>query len=220
MLVIFIFIIAYSFYIFASIDSDLPVFNEPKFLGFRGMLLALFTLFCFRCKEGKPKVKLTKNGTMVTVEQQCGLCEGPPFIWRSQPFVLGRYPAGNILLSFAVLMAGASISKVLLVFRHMGVSVFSIRTYFFHQTKFLFPSILCHWEKYRCALLDQLKQSKDAVWCGDGRFDSMGYSAKYGAYTMFCCTVMKIVHFELLHVIVYTTLTYHIMLLTCGLSGV
>jgi len=39
--------------------------------------------------------------------------------------------------------------------------------------------------------------------CGlewDGRFDSMGHNAKYGAYTMFCSTVMKIVHFELLQV--------------------
>lgn len=29
---------------------------------------------------------------------------------------------------------------------------------------------------------------------GDGRHDSMGHSAKYGAYTIFCCTVPMIIH--------------------------
>jgi len=43
---------------------------------------------------------------------------------------------------------------------------------------------------------------KDAVWSGDGRFDSMGHSAKFGVYTLLCSPIMKIVHFELLQVIV------------------
>lgn len=41
---------------------------------------------------------------------------------------------------------------------------------------------------------------KDVIWCGDGCFDSMGHSAKYGAYTMFCSSILKVVHFELLQV--------------------
>lgn len=56
-------------------------------------------------------MEMKKNGTMVTVSQYCDHCENP-FTWRSQPFVLGRYPAGNMLLSFAVLLAWSSISKV------------------------------------------------------------------------------------------------------------
>ena len=47
-------------------------------------------------------------------------------------------------------------------------------------------------------MIEQLRRSKDVVWSGDGRFDSTGHSAKYGLYTMFCCTTLKIVHFELL----------------------
>lgn len=62
-------------------------------------------------------------------------CTGKPFKWRSQLFVLGKYPAGNILFSFSVLMAGASISKVLLVFKHMGLSAYEARTYY-HRTGF------------------------------------------------------------------------------------
>ena len=35
---------------------------------------------------------------------------------------------------------------------------------------------------------------------GDGRHDSMGHSAKFGAYTIFCCTVPMIIHFSLVQV--------------------
>lgn len=168
------------------------------------MLLNLFNLFCFKCKQGKPVVTMTRNGSMVTVLQTCRNC-GQSFQWKSQPLILGRYPAGNILLSSAVLLAGASISKILLVFKHMGLSVICARTFFFHQKKFLFPAILLYWERYRSGLLNQIKALKDAahVWSGDGCFDSMGHSAKYGAYTMFNTTTMKVAHFELLQVGLY-----------------
>ena len=38
------------------------------------------------------------------------------------------------------------------------------------------------------------------VMAGDGRHDSMGHCAKYGAYTIFCCTLTKIIHFSLVQV--------------------
>lgn len=136
---------------------------------------------------------------MVTVNQYCQSCE-KNFKWRSQPFILGRYPAGNVPLSFAVLMAGASISKLLLVFRHMGLTVYEARTFFYHQSRFLFPAILKYWETYQSSLINKLKDMKDVVWSGDGRLDSMGHSAKYGVYTMLCSPMMKVVHFVLLQV--------------------
>ena len=164
--------------------------------------MKLFGMFCFKCKEGKPTVTMKSTGTMVTVYQHCFKCGENSFYWRSQPFVSGsKYPAGNLLLSFGVLMAGASISKILPVFRHMGLSAYNVRTFFMHQKTFLFPSVLHYWESYRACLIGKLKDVKDAVWSGDGRFDSMGHSAKFGAYTMFCTTLLKVVHFELLQVI-------------------
>ena len=97
-------------------------------------------------------------------------------------------------------MAGASISKVLLVMRHMGLCAYSARTFLVHQKNFLFPVILNYWEQYRASLVGKLKNMANVVWSGDGRFDSMGHSAKYGAYTMFCNTILKVVHFKLLQV--------------------
>lgn len=110
------------------------------------------------------------NGTMVTIIQNCVRCGSNAFKWFSQPLTLGKYPEGNLMLSFAVLMSGGSISKTLLVFKHMGLNAIRPRTYFSHQIKFLFPAILHHWECYRDSLLQKVRKLKeDAVWCGDGR---------------------------------------------------
>ncbi|XP_067030157.1 uncharacterized protein [Acropora muricata] len=180
------------------VEADTPPHEGPAFIVFYCKLLQIFSLFCFICKRKNPTVTMKQNGTMVTVEQQCPSCGDQSFRWSSQPLILGKFPAGNILLSFAVLMAGASISKVLLVFKHLGLAAYTARTFFNHQKMFLFPVILQYWETYRASLVTKLKDMTNVAWSGDGRFDSMGHSAKYSAYTMFCPTIMKVVHFELL----------------------
>lgn len=59
-----------------------------------------------------------------------------------------------------------------------------------------------HWKKYQAQLIDKLKEVKDPlVLAGDGRHDSMGHSAKFGAYTIFCCCTSAIIHFNLVQVI-------------------
>lgn len=163
------------------------------------MLLALFSLCCFKCGARKPSLDLFKYGTMVKVFQNCDKCK-ETFTWSSQPLVLGKHPAGNVLLSFATLAAGATISKVLLVFKHMNLCCYTARSFFLHQKKLLFPVIFHHWDKYRENLLETLRPMRNLVWSGDGRFDSMGHNAKYGLYSMFCSTNSKITHFELLQV--------------------
>ena len=110
---------------------------------------------------------------------------------------MGKFPAGNLLLSFATLCAGASIKKMFTAFRHMGVLVYNEPTYYYHQRHLLIPTIISFWRKYQTKLLDSLK-GKEVVLAGDGRHDSMGHSAKYGTYTIFCCTVGLIIHIVLL----------------------
>ena len=151
----------------------------------------LLSMFCFKCKDNSPTVNLLKIGTMITAIQSCNTCRKVP----------GRYPAGNVLLSFGILAAGASVSKVLLVCRHLGLMTYQARTFFLHQRNFIFPSIIRHWQFYCSTTLNQVLQLSDRIIvCGDGRFDSMGHSAKYGSYTFFCENIMKIVHFELVQV--------------------
>ena len=121
--------------------------------------MSLFSLFCFNCKMSKPREEIKRNGSMAEVAQLCSTC-GPrrAFQWNSQPCMLGKYPDGNLMISFGILMSGVNISKTMLLFKHMGLCSISIRTYFIHQTKFLFPSVLLHWEKYRRALIEKIKR--------------------------------------------------------------
>ena len=132
---------------------------------------------------------------MVTVTQDCLHCGDCGFTWRSQSQIFGRYPAGNILLSFGVLTAGASISRVLLVLRNMGLSAITSRSFFQHQKEFLFSVILYQWETHRRNMMLQLQSIKNVVWCGDSRFDLMRHCAKFGTYTMFCFTIQKVTQF-------------------------
>ena len=173
--------------------------DEKKFIVFESMLISLFTMFCFKCHHEKPMIEMSTQGTMVKIVQNCQKCKDS-FTWSSQPLLRGRHPAGNIILSFATLAAGASISKVLLLLRHMGVACYKARTFFRHQKKFLFPAILSHWEHYQEQMFASLRPAKNLAWSGDGRFDSMGHSAKYGVYSMLCSSRSKILHFELLQV--------------------
>lgn len=62
-----------------------------------------FTLFCFKCKKAGLSVSMKCHGTMVTVIQHCMKCNDV-FEWKSQPLLMGKYPAGNVLLSFAALI--------------------------------------------------------------------------------------------------------------------
>jgi solute carrier family 8 (sodium/calcium exchanger) len=188
-----------NIYCIFRVEPGTTFHDEPKFIVFYSAFLSLFNMFCFNCKSDSPRVTMKRNGTLVTVQQECRNCKHG-FTWRSQPLLRGHFPAGNLLLSFAILMAGASISKIHLVFKHLGLQVYKVRTYFYHQSSYLFPSIQKYWKSYRASLIVSLKAKDNLTWSGDGRFDSMGHSAKFGAYSMMCHENTKIVHFELLQV--------------------
>ena len=128
---------------------------------------------------------------MLNINIYCKNCK-ENFTWKSQPYLFKKFPAGNILLSFGILCAGASVKKVLRVFKNMGLLGYNEVTYYFHQRHFLFPSIVSHWHSYQEKILDSL-QGKEVTLAGDGRHDSMGHSAKYCTYTMFCCTIGVII---------------------------
>ena len=121
------------------VDADTEPINEPKFIVFYSMLLAVLKMLCFVCKLPNPSVEMATNGTMVTVTENCRSC-GPMkrFKWMSQPLVLGRHPAGNLLLSIGTITSRVNVSQMLLLFKHMGLCSILQRTYFVYHNKF-FP---------------------------------------------------------------------------------
>ena len=103
-----------------------------------------------------PEVSMKQTGTMLSIEAKCHNCKGI-FSWKSQPFILSKLPAGNLLLSFAVLCAGSSIKKLLLVFKHMGILAYHEPTFYCHQRYLLIPSVVSFWRQYQKKILESLK---------------------------------------------------------------
>ena len=56
------------------VDPGTSSTDEPKFIVFYSMLMTLFSLFCFKCRNDKPSVSMKVYGTMVSVYQQCNHC--------------------------------------------------------------------------------------------------------------------------------------------------
>ncbi|XP_035675637.1 uncharacterized protein LOC118415275 [Branchiostoma floridae] len=155
------------------------------FMVFWTCLVQLFSTWC--CCPACPSRKLIWHckevGTHLLVTFLCRDCSYED-TWRSQPSY-GRTAAGNILLSSAILFAGASVTKVLRVLSHMGVAVMSTRSFFRHQENILFRAIRTLWRERQFWMLTVLQAEQEPIVCGgDGRADSPGHSAKYGTYTM------------------------------------
>ncbi|KAM7429649.1 hypothetical protein ABFA07_019532 [Porites harrisoni] len=175
--------------------------SEPKHIVFLSQLLLLFN-FCHVCKTDNPSIEERQIGTKAVVTSTCHNPKCPKQVntSHSQPNMPNSgIAAGNFLLCIAVLLAGGSATKVFRIFSHMGLGCVSLNTFFKFQRNKLFPTISLYWEKYQAKLLEKVKAIQGGiVLAGDGRHDSMGHSAKFGAYTMFCCTLPMIIHFALI----------------------
>ena len=122
------------------------------------------------------------------------------FKWDSQP-VIKDIPAGNILLSAAILFSGSLPAKVSQVLRIYGCASISYRTYFRHQGSFLQPAICTVWKKHQADLFKQLRREKrPLIIGGDGRADSPGHSAKFGSYTVMELKKKVIIDIQLVQV--------------------
>ena len=107
-------------------------------------LLALFQL-CRAWKSEDTLVNVYAHGTMAEVVTTCvnPNC-GKEMKWCSQPHFPGTkiIAAGNLLLSFGIVAAGTSATKVLRTLQHMGMTCFSLKTFFKHQQVSLLDSNL------------------------------------------------------------------------------
>ena len=123
--------------------KEYDVRNEPKFIIFYTQLVALFQ-FCRLCNS-ENTVDVNAHGTMAEVVSTCPNPEcGHRTTWSSQPNFPGtKIPAGNLLLSFGIFVAGASATKVFRVFNHIGMTCFSLTSFFKHQRVSCFTVLLC-----------------------------------------------------------------------------
>lgn len=183
---------------FYSSKDAIPFHQSKKFIVFEECLMSLFQK-CHKCGNESVTVTSTVIGTFLSISQECANCL-LPFKWDSQPMV-DRAPAGNILMSAAILLSGSLPTKVLRMLKIYGCACFSRNTFFRHQEEILQPCVFSVWKDHQSKLFKQLRQEKrPLVLGGDGRADSPGHSAKFGSYTMMELKKKAVIDIQLVQV--------------------
>jgi len=100
---------------YTSIQSG-STLDEVKYIEFRSSLLELFT-HCPSCLCSCPGTTTKPKGTFGTIKQACSHC-GYQRSWLSQHHIKD-IPAGNIMLSAAILYSGGTATKFLRVLSHI-----------------------------------------------------------------------------------------------------
>ncbi|XP_039662043.1 uncharacterized protein LOC120562391 isoform X1 [Perca fluviatilis] len=171
-------------------DAALPPQASRKYLVYESCLMELFER-CARCQRACA-VTTTRLGTLVSVEQLCSHCESSRR-WRSQPLV-DQTPAGDVQLSAAVYLSGASFSTLHKVFKAMRLQMFPYDTFCRYARMFVEPAVVHSWRKSQEVMLQQLSQQDKVPLGGDMRAHSVplggdmrahspGHCPKYVSYT-------------------------------------
>ena len=96
-------------------------------------------------------------------------------IWKSQPMLKGM-AAGNLLLASAILLSGATYTKIASLSEILNWKIFSEKTFYNIQNTYLFPVINEAWEVEQNSVLSEL-DIEDLWLSGNGRCDSPRHSA-------------------------------------------
>ena len=184
-------------------EDPLPVEKQPTYLVFESALMLLFST-CYFCKSAFVTIEKWTVGSLLHIMQVCSQCNGT-FNWDSQPYI-GKVPAGNILISAAILYTGCLPAKALRMLRTLNCSTITGKTFFRHQKSHLQPTISLVWERQQRKLISELMEEKQGlILGGDGRADSPGHSAKYGSYSIIGLKKNKVVDLKLVQVIATIT---------------
>lgn len=150
---------------------------------------------CFR----KSDCQVTFSGTYMTARITCsGCCE--TIIWHNQERI-NNIPYLNLAICAATYVTGTPFTKSCNIFRLLNIPCISKQTHYKHVRNIVLPSIYNFYKKEQDDLLESLKM-KQVILGGDMRADSPGHCAKYGSYVTMDLETNKIIHIELLQVII------------------
>ncbi|XP_034077579.1 uncharacterized protein LOC117549630 [Gymnodraco acuticeps] len=171
--------------------------NPPQtintYIVYETCLMELFES-CPVCKR-VCDVQTRRIGTFISVQQLCPHCQFTRN-WNSQP-VLGSTPVGNLQLSVATYVNGASFYKLSKVFKAMNMQLCKYNTFRRHARMFIEPAIVSYWQKSQEGMLQKLHAEEKVIVGGDMRADSPGHYAKFGSYTMMDLKNNKVVDLQL-----------------------
>ena len=181
-------------------EKDLPskVTDEKKYIVFESALDNLIKeLRCPSCGMSAYNVQKHVSGTAVQIHAEC--LEGHLIVdWKSQTF-LGKLAAGNLLCSAATLYSGETYSHIANWAKFLNLQYIGHSQFYEIQRDILVPSINETVEVQKKAVKQDLN-GNETWYSGDARYDSPGYSAKYGSYSLMCQKSKQIITTQLVHV--------------------
>ncbi len=172
--------------------------SERKVVVYKRQLMNLFNV-CQLCGMSRANGRISsRSGTLAIVTQYCMACDKET-TWRSQPYI-GKYPAGNISLSTAILCAGAMPGQTI-KFLSFGVFLVCYGQLFMsiRKTYFLRHAVKTIWDAEEQKCLENVKQKAEIS--VEARCDSMGHCTKYGSYSLHDTDQNKIVCTSLVQVL-------------------
>ena len=182
---------------YSSGSTDESESYTDKYIVFWSMLCQLFTC-CLTCHKSAYVASKKVIGSLLSVTLFC--VDGHTSIWKSQP-LLNKMPLGNLLLASSVVFTGNTYGRIKELLEVLSVACISKTSFMELQKKFVFPVINEFFIKQKEEIVDYLKwQNRPLDVSGDGRCDSPGFTAKYGAYTVMNTENDKILDFSLTQV--------------------
>ncbi|XP_064467916.1 uncharacterized protein LOC135378751 [Ornithodoros turicata] len=169
---------------YRSVDPQ----EEPKYIVFESKLKELFRV-CTTCLSPCTS-SFSCVGSLLRVKCYCP--DGHIFCWESQPYIANK-PAGNVLLSAAILFSGASPIPTLRMLQLINVKAICDNTFFCYQRGYLLPAITEVWIQHQATLLVEM-QGRRINLAADGRCDSPGHNAKYLSYNFYNWELNKVIH--------------------------
>ncbi|XP_067299127.1 uncharacterized protein [Pseudorasbora parva] len=176
-----------------SAQTSRPVQKICKYIVYESCLMALFEA-CPVCRRSCD-VRSQRLGTFLRVDQLCQHCQFSRR-WDSQPIV-GSIPAGNLHLSAAVYLSGASFYTVEKIFAAMHLQVFKHNTFLRHARMYIEPAIVYKWQNWQDGTLHQISQREKVIVGGDMRAVSPGHTARFGSYAMMDLETNTVVDIQL-----------------------
>ena len=160
--------------------NHLPLEQVPKYLVMHSEMMELFR-FCPLCGCEVTACSTRVSGTMLCVTFSCaGIHKNER--WNSQPF-LRNMPAGNLLLTGAIVVSGSSYQQFRRVADCLNLACVGESTFYEIQDAYIFPAIHVNYMLMKEALLASLCDQPLRI-VGDARCDSPGFSAKYCTYSL------------------------------------
>ena len=104
-------------------------------------------------------------GTLLVIKGSCH--DGHIVNWQSQPLI-GRIPAGNLLLACAILFSGSTFTKLETIANLLNLAIFNERTFYRIQEARLFPLVNSYYKDNQIVIAKMLRDIGPLIVSGDG----------------------------------------------------